>query len=199
MSSLKYIIGIDEVGRGPIAGPLTFCALKIVRGEKLLNFRGSRDSKKLTPKKREEWFQKILKEKENGHLDFSLSHIEAHVLDRVGLSKAIKISINNCLRKLNVLPHECEVRLDGGLLAPSEFKNQKTIIKGDEKEKVIGLASIVAKVTRDRQMVAYSKKYSNYGFEKHKGYGTKEHYRNIKKFGLCKIHRISFLKKVLGN
>jgi ribonuclease HII len=87
-----------------------------------------------------------------------------------------------------------QVLLDGGLKAPVEFKNQKTIIKGDEKEMVIALASICAKVLRDRKMNLLAKKYSNYGFEKHKGYGTKGHYEAIKKYGMLSVHRKSFLK-----
>lgn len=193
---IKFVVGIDEVGRGPIAGPLTFCALKIRHGENMRHFQGSKDSKKLTFKQREEWFKKIKDKREEGVLDFSLSQINPSVLDKIGLSRAITLSISACLSRLSVLPQDCLVLLDGGLKAPSKFKNQKTIIKGDEKIKVIGLASIVAKVTRDNMMIAFSKKYPRYGFEKHKGYGTREHYRNIKKFGLCSIHRKSFLKSM---
>ncbi|MEO8637432.1 MAG: ribonuclease HII [Candidatus Taylorbacteria bacterium] len=192
----KYIIGIDEVGRGPIAGPLTFCALKAPASEKFFQFRGSKDSKKLSPLRREEWFKKIMRERKNGALDFSISHIAPNVLDTIGLSKAIKVAVKRCLDKLEVNPCECEVLLDGGLKAPKEFTNQKTIVRGDEKIKIIGLASIVAKVSRDRIMVRLSKKYENYAFESHKGYGTKEHYKLLRKWGLSKIHRRSFLKNV---
>lgn len=195
----KFVIGIDEVGRGPIAGPLTFCAFKIQHGQSLRHFRGSKDSKKLSHPLREEWFQKIKIKRDEGILDFSLSHVASGVLDRVGLSRAIMLSISRCLAKLSVRPDECLILLDGGIKAPAEFQNQKTIIRGDERIKIIGLASIVAKVARDRRMVKLSEKYPLYGFEKHKGYGTEKHYENIKKYGLCKIHRRSFLKKYVGS
>ena len=93
-------------------------------------------------------------------------------------------------------PKKCLVLLDGGLRAPKRFMYQKTIIRGDEKEYAIALASIMAKVTRDRKMVKLSKKYPLYGFNSHKGYGTKKHYEKIKKCGLCELHRRSFLKQL---
>ena len=98
---------------------------------------------------------------------------------------------------LHVEPDMARVLLDGGLKAPVEFKNQKTIIKGDEREMVIALASICAKVLRDRKMNLLGKKHPKYGFEVHKGYGTKKHYQAIRKYGLLPVHRRSFLRKIL--
>ena len=194
--SYSFIVGIDEVGRGPIAGPV--CVGMVImekKNEKVL--RGIKDSKKLNPKKREEWFKKISWFKREKKLDFFYAMIGPSVIDKIGINKAIQKAINNCcskyLAKCSTPGVEHFVLLDGGLKAPEEFKNQKTIIKGDEKIPVISAASIVAKVMRDRRMVTFSKKYPKYGFEKHKGYGTKNHYKKIKKSGLSPIHRISFI------
>ena len=102
--------------------------------------------------------------------------------------------MTNSLKFLNKKPDETQILLDGGLRAPKEYKNQKTIIKGDEKELAIALASIVAKVTRDVLMVKLAKKYPGYRLEKHKGYGTKKHYQALKNKGISAIHRKSFLR-----
>ena len=192
-SGIKYVIGIDEVGRGPIAGPMTLCAFKMLCGASFYQFRGVKDSKKHTFEEREKWFSVIKKTRKNGLIDFALSHVSSSVIDRKGLTYAAYLAIYRSLRKLRVKERECIILLDGGLKAPKNFTNQKTVIKGDEKVKAIGLASIVAKVKRDRIMVRFSRKYAEYGFEKHKGYGTKEHYAALKKFGLSPIHRKSFL------
>lgn len=112
----------------------------------------------------------------------------------MGISKAIKNCLEKSLKKLNVKPHECQVLLDGGLKAPSIYKNQKTIIKGDEKEWAIAFASIVAKVSRDTLMCRLAKKYPKYCFEIHKGYGTKKHCELIRKYGLSGEHRKCFCK-----
>lgn len=192
----KYLVGIDEVGRGPIAGPVSVGIAVIPKNFNRKFFKGIKDSKKLTPQSREEWFKKASEAKNKGLLDFHVESVSHKIIDSKGLSFAIKKAIKNSLEKLNLKPDECKVLLDGGLEAPEEFKNQKTIIKGDEKEAVISLASIVAKVTRDKKMRAFAKKYHNYSFEIHKGYGTKKHYDSIKKHGLCEIHRRSFLTRL---
>jgi len=153
-----------------------------------------KDSKKLSEKQREEWFEIIRAERQRGALDFSVSFVSHIMIDKRGLTWALRIATARSLARLAITPTSA-IFLDGGLSAPDHFKNQRTIIKGDEKISVIALASIVAKVTRDRLMVKLAKKYPQYGFEKHKGYGTKEHYRAISKFGLCPIHRRSFLLK----
>ncbi len=190
----KYIIGIDEVGRGPLAGPVAtgvFCVKKDFNFKKLL---GIRDSKKLTPEKRECFFEKILELEEKGEVEFSVSYVSAKEIDKNGISPAIKKALNNSLNKLNKDPKECSIFLDGGLYAREEYKRQKTIIKGDDKIKVISCASVVAKVLRDRLMCKLAKKYPKYGFEIHKGYGTKKHCESIRKNGICPEHRKCFLK-----
>lgn len=199
----KYTIGIDEVGRGPVAGPVAVGAL-MVSEEKLKEvtkmFEGFKDSKKLTPKKRNEWFENIKKAREDKLLDYKIIFVDNKEIDKNGIAPSIKACVNKSLKILQEPCscgfNECLVLLDGGLKAPKEYENQKTIIKGDEKELLIALASIVAKVTRDALMCKFAKDYPEYGFEKHKGYGTKNHMEAIKKFGMCEIHRKSFLSKL---
>lgn len=196
----KYIVGVDEVGRGPIAGPVAVGALVFEVGEYARYKRGrlrlprGTDSKKLSPQERETWFDTICMLREKGILNFAVSFVSEKTIDRHGLSYAIKKAISASLQKLALNPSECRVMLDGLLKAPTEFKNQETIIKGDEKESVIGLASIVAKVLRDRKLIKLGSKFPQWKFEVHKGYGTRDHYATIKKFGLSPIHRRSFLK-----
>ena len=191
----KYIIGIDEVGRGPLAGPITFCALAVPKNwEYKITELKPRDSKKLSPKKREEFFAVCGQLKKKGIINYSLASASNCQIDKKGLSFCIKKCVGECLKKLNLKYGEVLVLLDGGLKAPESYKNQRTIIKGDEKEPIISLASIIAKVSRDKKMVGFSQKFPEYGLEKHKGYGTKEHYKNIKKYGLSKIHRQSFYR-----
>ena len=120
--------------------------------------------------------------------------VHAETIDQKGITHAIRLSIKRCLKRCKVDPRVTRVLLDGSLKAPEEFMYQETIIKGDQKEKVISLASIMAKVTRDQWMKKEALKYPEYGFEIHKGYGTKKHRENIKKKGLSPIHRKSFLK-----
>lgn len=193
----KYLIGIDEVGRGPIAGPVAVGAFVFLVAGAKKHFRGVKESKQLTEEKREEWY-KIIEQKSNEKfVNFSVCFQSEKVIDTKGLSWAIKKCLENCLKNLKIKPEECLVLLDGGLKAPAHFKNQKTIIKGDAKETVIALASICAKVQRDRKMKLLGKKYPAYGFEIHKGYGTKAHYEAIEKSGISLIHRKSFCKSVL--
>lgn len=191
----NYIVGVDEVGRGPIAGPLAVGAVLIklkIKKSKFKIFRGIRDSKKLSEKKREEWYRKIRSLQKERILDYRVSLVSEKIIDKKGLSYSLKLAVSNCLRKLQIKP-DTTILLDGSLYAPHKYKNQKTIIRGDEKEQVISAASIVAKVLRDGQMKRLSKKYPGYGFERHKGYGTKAHYRALKKLGPSKIHRKSFI------
>jgi len=198
---MAKIVGIDEVGRGPLAGPVTVCVTlcdykiyqKLKTSKDLPLF--GKDSKKLTKKNREK-FDKVLRNLEkDGKISFSINHVSNEVIDKKGLSFSIKKAIGMGLKKLKLNPDDCEILLDGGLRAPSEFK-QKTIIKGDEREKIIAWASILAKVSRDKLMVKYGKKYPKYGFEIHKGYGTAIHRDYMKKHGLSDIHRVSFSSKI---
>ncbi|MFQ5661651.1 MAG: ribonuclease HII [Candidatus Paceibacteria bacterium] len=208
----KYIIGIDEAGRGPLAGPVAVGAvlvpadapqgLTVPRSHLSRRYRSSsrndlmtfsrvKDSKKLTEIQREKIFEKI---KENKNIRYIVCFASARQIDKLGIVKAIGNALKKALAKLDANPNKCKILLDGTLKAPVKYKNKKTIIKGDEKEFVISLASIAAKVERDKKMQNFSKKYPKYNFEKHKGYGTKEHYRKIKKHGICDIHRKTFVK-----
>lgn len=194
MKKPKYLIGIDEVGRGPIAGPVAVGAFVFLKPEATKIFKGVRESKQLTEEKREIWFEKIEEAQAKGLVDFSVTFQSEKVIDEKGISFAIKKCLEISLKNLNKNPKECLVLLDGGLKAPEKYRNQKTIIKGDAKEPVIALASICAKVLRDRRMKEWGRKHSHYGFELHKGYGTKKHYEAIGKYGLLNLHRKSFIK-----
>lgn len=225
--TIKYKIGIDEVGRGPIAGPVCVCAF-LLKDESFLDFSTSRtggeneykklpklrDSKKLSKKQREEWFEYLRVAKNEGFCDYSVSFVSSENIDKFGIAKCIQKALNTSLEKVVSHNHQNSLRftpeghyatknfgdyvalsifLDGGLRAPKEYINQETIIKGDELHPVISMASIMAKVSRDRIMEKYAKEYPEYGFEKHVGYGTKAHYEVIKKLGLTPIHRKSFI------
>lgn len=195
--NIKYVIGIDEVGRGPLAGPVAVgvCLLPIEMTRS--KFRGIRDSKQLTAKMREEWLEKMHKM----NLNFSVTLVSNRVIDERGIVFAIKQAMKDSLEKIEKMvghkPRECMVLLDGGLHAPAKYIFQKTIIKGDEKVHSISLASIAAKVTRDAHMCEMAKIYPDFGFEFNKGYGTHRHILKIKERGITSIHRKSFLKKIV--
>ncbi len=193
---MTVVVGIDEVGRGPIAGPVAVGAFLIVDNKleiEIKNFSIElHDSKKLSRIQREKWFEQIEYWQSQGICDFCVSMVSADEIDRKGISWAIKKALSESIFSLDCDEYT-QILLDGSLRAPSEFKNQITIIKGDEKEMVIALASIVAKVLRDRHMIKIAKKYPKYGFENHVGYGTEEHYKAIKKYGILPIHRRSYL------
>ena len=197
---MRYLIGIDEVGRGPIAGPVAVGAFVFLDKNSSKLFRGVRESKQISEEKREEWFEKIEKAQAEGSIDFEVTFQSEKVIDAKGLSFAIKnalnLSISKLVKKYNIKPDDALVLLDGGLKAPTEFKNQKTIIKGDAKEKVIALASICAKVLRDRKMRRWALKFPQYGFDVNKGYGTRRHYETIQKNGMVGLHRRSFLRNI---
>lgn len=193
-------MGVDEAGRGPLAGPVTVAAfwangemekwlLKNIFDNKL------RDSKKLSPQKREEIYKMFLILKKQNKIFFSVSHISNKIIDKKGIIYAINLAIKRVLVYTKRSASNI-VRLDGLLKAPEEFKNQKTIIKGDEKDVFIACASIVAKVRRDRLMCHLASKYPVYELQIHKGYGTKPHYQLLRKHGLSKIHRKSFCKNL---
>jgi len=189
---VKYIVGIDEVGRGPIAGPVCVAsfAMPITNYELLItNFKEEtklplRDSKKLSKIQREKWFKFLRDKKEEGLCDFSVSFVASEMIDNFGIVKAIQKALNSSLLNLTktyqLQTTNYKLFLDGGLKAPEEFINQETIIRGDELHPVISCASIVAKVSRDRIMHQHSLEYPEYGFDKHVGYGTKAHYEAIK-------------------
>jgi ribonuclease HII len=193
---MKTIVGIDEVGRGPLAGPVTVCVVscdikkysKLKKDKNLPAF--GKDSKKLSPFEREKYSKNL----SISGISFIVTHISNKIIDENGISFAIRKAILTGIKKLNLDPKSCEILLDGSLKAPSEFK-QKTIIKGDEKEKIIAWASILAKVSRDSLLVKLGKKYPKYGFEVHKGYGTARHRTAIERFGLLPVHRLTFCRK----
>lgn len=199
----KYIIGIDEVGRGALAGKIFVAAVALRKNLKLKVWNLKlRDSKKLTPKQREAWLDYIKAEK----IYYALASVPPKAIDKINISKAANLAAGKAfallIKNSGLKTKNYKVYLDGGLhLAKNPnsqfpiFKTQ-TIIKGDEKIPAISLASIVAKVSRDNEMIKLHKKYPKYKFHKHKGYGTKEHFKAIKKYGPSKIHRLTFLKKV---
>ena len=195
--SPDYVIGIDEAGRGPLAGPVAVAAVKIGRDFNKNFFRGVKDSKQTTEEERKFWFDLAKDAHKNGDLDFSVTLISHLVIDKYGMTKAVALGIKRNLQKLSAPADKSHIFLDGLLKAPEEYVHQLTIIKGDEKVPIISLASILAKVTRDKHMLTFAKKYPQYGFERHKGYGTKEHREAIKKFGITPIHRVTFLKNIL--
>ncbi len=206
MKSTKYIIGIDEVGRGPIAGPVAVGAFRIdfaeyksfiEKAKEDLNL-PLRDSKKLTALAREKWFVYLKNSKDNNVCDYAVSYVSNDNIDKFGISKAIKKALETSLEKVSegIVGSEIMIYLDGGLKAPERFQNQETVIKGDELHPIISCASIVAKVSRDRVMVKYAKEHPTYGFESHMGYGTKKHYEAIEKYGVTPLHRKTYLKSI---
>ncbi len=193
---MKYLIGIDEVGRGPIAGPVAVGAFVFLMKDAKKHFRGVKESKQLNEEKREKWYKVIEEKCDQKLIAFSVCFQSEKVIDKKGISFAIKKCMENCFAELKINPSECQVLLDGGLKAPVQYLNQKTIIKGDVKEAVIALASICAKVERDRYMKKQGKNYPGYGFEVHKGYGTQNHYKKLKEIGISNLHRRSFLTRL---
>lgn len=197
---MKYVIGIDEVGRGPIAGPLVVCACAVDSSFDTLSLfpgRILKDSKKLTEKKREVIFSKLNTFIEDKSIIYGLGEVSAEEIDTIGLSQAIINAVKLALDAVHVqgVPRDIHIYLDGSLYAPEEYTQQETIIKGDEKIGEMALASIIAKVYRDNVMREVAKEYPLYGFENHVGYGTATHYEAITKHGLTPHHRKSFLKK----
>ncbi len=198
LPSIKYIVGIDEVGRGPLAGPIAVGAVLVKNDFPKSFFRDVRDSKDLTPLGRAIWFEKIKAARREAILEYRVSFVSSRLVDNLGISRVTRLAIKRSLSKLGINPEESFILLDGGLKAPREFLYQKTIIGGDEKEPIIGLASIAAKVMRDRRMERLSLAYPGFDFHVHKGYGTKRHISLIRKLGPCEIHRRSFIGNILN-
>ncbi len=185
-----FVIGIDEAGRGPLAGPLAVAGVKMKRGSRTARraLEGIKDSKKLSEKKREEWFAKIIS---NPNFSWAVSVLTPKTIDRINIARAANLGAYRVSQKLGQ-DDLCHVMMDGSLFLPSGIL-QSTIIRGDEKIPLISAASIIAKVTRDRIMRRIHKKYPQYGFDIHKGYGTTRHRYAIKKHGASSVHRKSFL------
>lgn len=184
----KYIAGVDEAGRGPLAGPVYAAAVILPEG---MLIEGINDSKKLSEKKREELFD-VICEKASAYCIAEVSHMR---IDEINILNATFEAMNKAVNGLNIRPDY--VLIDGNRIKGMEIPHE-TVVKGDAKSISIAAASILAKVSRDRAMYEMARQYPLYGFDKHKGYGTKAHCDAILKYGACEIHRKSFLKKILG-
>ncbi len=188
-SGFSCICGVDEAGRGPLAGPV--CAAAVILPEDAV-IEGLDDSKKLTEKKREGLYD-IIKETA---VAYSVAYGTLEEIETVNILEATYLAMNRAIEGLSVKPDFALIdgnRVPRGIKIPCE-----TVVKGDSKSMSVAAASVLAKVTRDRLMLEYDKKYPEYNFKKHKGYGTKEHTELIKQYGPCEIHRLSFLKNILG-
>lgn len=201
---MKTVIGIDEVGRGPLAGPVTACAVYLkdeILFKNIIFNQTIRDSKKLKKDTRIKIIKTIRKNsKLKNAIFYSLSSRSAKHIDKYGINNSIKSCIKSCIKNLDkkgVDTKSINIQLDGGLYLEKTFNNQKTYIKGDEKLTSIAIASIIAKVFRDSRMEKLAKKYPAYFWDKNSGYGTKEHLKAIKEIGLTEYHRRSFLKKYI--
>ncbi len=185
----KYIAGVDEAGRGPLAGPV--CAAAVILPKDAV-IEGINDSKKLSEKKREQLFDII---KDNA-IAYAVEFVNPDVIDDINIKKATALAMHNAVSELKTAADF--VLIDGNDNIPYDVDYQY-VIKGDAKSQSIAAASILAKVSRDRLMIEMDKKYPEYGFAKHKGYGTKEHMLSIQKYGVSEVHRKSFMTdKVLG-
>lgn len=181
-----FIAGIDEVGRGPLAGPVMTCAVILPKD---CNVLGINDSKKLSASQREN----ICIQLKKIAIDISISKVEADEIDKINILQSVYKSMKQSVNNLNTKP---DIVLVDAVSIPDINVEQLSIVKGDAKSISIAAASIIAKVTRDKLMDEYSKKYPEYGFERNKGYGTKEHIDAIKEYGLCPIHRRTFVKNL---
>ena len=186
---LQVICGVDEAGRGPLAGPV--CAAAVIL-PKHAELPGLTDSKKLTDKKRRELYPLIMEQA----LAYGIGFATEQEIDEINILQATFLAMQRALDQLTVRP-------DLALIDGNREKNfgipVKTVVKGDSLSANIAAASVLAKVTRDNLMVEMAEKYPQYGFEIHKGYGTKAHYAALREFGISPIHRMTFLKKFYGN
>ncbi len=184
----KIVCGVDEAGRGPLAGPVCAAAVILPEG---IEIDGLNDSKKISEKKREQLYDVIIEKA----IAYSIAFGSVEEIEQFNILGATFIAMNRAIDSLSIKP---DLALIDGNRIPKDIKiDCKTVIKGDSKSYSVAAASILAKVTRDRLMLDFDKKYPQYGFAKHKGYGTKVHYEAIKQYGICEIHRPSFLKNVL--
>lgn len=185
-SGVELICGVDEAGRGPLAGPVCAAAVILPRG---LVIEGLNDSKKLTERKRDKLFDTICSEA----LSYGIAFASVEEIDQINILNAAMLAMNRAIEKLSVKPSLALIdgNRDSAINMPS-----RCVVKGDAKCADIAAASILAKVTRDRYMLEMAEKYPEYHFEKHKGYGTKLHYEALRKYGPCEIHRPSFLRKM---
>ncbi|MBQ9714348.1 MAG: ribonuclease HII [Clostridia bacterium] len=183
----QWIAGVDEVGRGPLAGPVV-CAAVIMPLEEERLIVGVDDSKKLSEKKREELAEEIKKRA----IAYTIVEIDEKTIDEINILEATKIGMKKAIESLSITP-DC-VLTDGNMTIDIAME-QHSVVHGDALSYSIGAASIIAKVYRDKMMDEYAKIYPQYTFEKNKGYGTAAHIQGIKEYGLCPIHRRTFTKK----
>lgn len=184
----NYICGIDEAGRGPLAGPVVIASV-IMPIDSMIE--GVNDSKKISEKKREKLYDLIIKEA----IAYGVGIVEQDVIDEINILNATKKGLTLSLKELNKKPDL--ILVDALNHIDTLGVPYESIIKGDAKSYSIAAASIIAKVTRDRIMREWANVYPQYGFEKHKGYGTANHIQAIKEFGLCPLHRRSFVKNII--
>lgn len=186
--NVKYICGIDEAGRGPLAGPVVIGAV-ILPMDSLIE--GVNDSKKVSEKKREKVFEEIISQA----ISYNVGIVDQNTIDEINILNATKLGVKKAIEGLEVKP---DLILVDALTNIETFGiPYKSIIKGDAKEYSIAAASIIAKVTRDRMMIEWDKIFPQYGFAKHKGYGTAAHIQALKENGPCMLHRKSFIKKFI--
>lgn len=185
----KCVCGIDEAGRGPLAGPVYAAAVILPFG---LEIEGLNDSKKISEKKREQLFD-IICEKA---VDYSIGIATEQEIDEINILNATFLAMHRAVERLKTKPDYALI--DGNQYPKIPFVAEETVVKGDAKVMSVAAASILAKVSRDRFMLEKAKEYPQYQFEKHKGYGTKLHYEMLKEYGPSPIHRMTFLKKLYG-
>lgn len=183
----KYICGVDEAGRGPLAGPV--CAAAVILPENC-SIEGINDSKKLSEKRREELFVKIVEEA----VSYSIAFGTVEEIEKLNILGATFLTMQRAVEGLDK-PADFVI-VDGNKVPPAIEVDAMPLVKGDAKSLSVAAASILAKVTRDRLLLEYDKKYPEYLFSTHKGYGTKAHIEAIKKYGPCEVHRPSFLKNI---
>ncbi|RJR13113.1 ribonuclease HII [Candidatus Parcubacteria bacterium] len=198
---VRYVIGIDEAGRGALAGPVSVGAVLAPEDfdwrelYTLVTKRGSvrlRDSKQLSPQQRDILYKEIIT---HGRLKHAHAFVEASVIDEIGIANAAREAAAKAIASLAISPHRVEVLLDAGLSVSEKWK-QQSFIRGDEHIPAIALASIIAKVSRDRFMEDLSPLYGEYHFDEHKGYGTLAHRRAIRATGLSEVHRTTFCSRL---
>lgn len=181
----KLVCGVDEAGRGPLCGPVVAAAVILNKDDML---EGVNDSKKLSEKKRECLYDVIMQKA----IAVGVGMSDVDIIEKVNILNATKLAMKQAIKNLKIKPDY--VLIDGNQMIDIDIDAQ-TVVSGDAKSESIAAASIIAKVTRDRLLIEYDKKYPEYGFAKHKGYGTKAHIEAIKKYGLTPIHRASFCSK----
>jgi ribonuclease HII len=204
----KRVVGLDEAGRGPLAGPVVAAAVMLNSKFKMQNaklkfkIQNLRDSKKLTVKQREEWYKILTKDPQ---IEWGIGRVSEKIIDKINIKNAAELAMEKALKNLEKkMKKKADfLIIDGNHINSKSLKarSYKLIIKGDEKVLSCAIASIIAKVTRDKIMEKYAKKFPQYGFDRHKGYPTRLHLKMLKKHGPCKIHRKSFwpVKRVIEN